>query len=65
MEVEYVPVVERNLSAVMSSLEQDVQNGFDRSNPKHRLNRSMDGFVADEFILIQYFPFLKDADDAE
>jgi hypothetical protein len=65
MEVEYVPVVERNLSAVMSSLEQDVQNGVDESDLEHRVNRSLVGFVADEFILIQYFPFLKDADDAE
>jgi hypothetical protein len=58
-------VVERNLSAVMSSLEQDVQKGVDESNPDHPVDLSLVGSVADEIILIQYFPLLKDADDAE
>jgi hypothetical protein len=49
----------------MSSLEQDVQNGVDESNPDHPVDLSLVESVVDEFILIQYFPLLKDADDAE
>jgi hypothetical protein len=48
----------------MSSLEQDVQNEVDESDPEHPVDLSLVGFVADEFILIQYSPFLKDEVDA-